>query len=70
MTEELDRQRAVEPRSEEQLRMQIAENIAYYRKQNGDTHSDWTGVQMDVDAYRKVVFEPYDLRVLEGTVDF
>ena len=39
-------------------------------KQNGDIHSDWTGVQMDVDAYRKVVFEPYDLRVLEGTVDF
>ena len=39
-------------------------------KQNGDIHSDWTGVQMDVDAYRKVVFEPYDLRVLQGTVDF
>ncbi len=40
MTEELDRQRAVEPRSEEQLRMQIAENIAYYRKQNGDTQAE------------------------------
>ena len=39
-------------------------------KQNGDIHSDWTGVKLDVDAYRKVVFEPYDLRVLEGTVDF
>ena len=34
-------------------------------KQNGDIHSDWTGVMMDVDAYRKVVFEPYDLRWLE-----
>ena len=36
-------------------------------KQNGDIHSDWTGVLMDVDAYRKVVFEPYDLRWLERT---
>ena len=34
-------------------------------KQNGDIHSDWTGVLMDVDAYRKVVFEPYDLRWIE-----
>ena len=34
-------------------------------KQNGDIHSDWTGVMMDVDAYRKVVFEPYDLRWIE-----
>ena len=34
-------------------------------KQNGDIHSDWTGVMLDVDAYRKVVFEPYDLRWLE-----
>jgi len=34
-------------------------------KQNGDIHSDWTGVMMDVDAYRKVVFEPYDLCWLE-----
>ena len=39
-------------------------------KQNGEIHSDWTGVRMDVDAYRKVVFEPYDLKVLDGTVDF
>ena len=36
-------------------------------KQNGDIHSDWTGVMMDVDAFRKVVFEPYDLRWLERT---
>ena len=34
-------------------------------KQNGDIHSDWTGVMMDVEAYRKVVFEPYDLRWME-----
>ncbi len=34
-------------------------------KQNGDIHSDWTGVMMDVDTYRKVAFEPYDLRWLE-----
>ena len=34
-------------------------------KQNGDIHSDWTGVLMDVDAYEKVVFEPYDLKWLE-----
>ena len=33
-------------------------------KQNGDIHSDWTGVLMDVDAYEKVVFEPYDLKWL------
>ena len=39
-------------------------------KQNGEIHSDWTGVKMDVDAYRKVVFEPYDLKVLDGTIDF
>ena len=35
-------------------------------KQNGDIHSDWTGVMMDVPAYEKVVFEPYDLKWLEG----
>ena len=31
-------------------------------KQNGDLHSDWDGTPLDVDAYRDVVFEPYDLR--------
>ena len=31
-------------------------------KQNGDIHSDWDGTLLDVDAYEKVVFEPYDLR--------
>lgn len=39
-------------------------------KQNGELHSDWTGVLLDVDRYRKVVFEPYDLKVLNGTIDF
>ncbi len=39
-------------------------------KQNGEIHSDWTGVKMDVEKYRRVTFEPYDLRVLEGAVDF
>ncbi|NLU23310.1 MAG: 4Fe-4S cluster-binding domain-containing protein [Clostridiales bacterium] len=39
-------------------------------KQTGEIHSDWTGVKLDVDAYRKVVYEPYDLRVLNGVVDF
>ena len=39
-------------------------------KQNGEIHSDWTGVKMDVDAYRKVVYEPYDLHVINGTIDF
>ena len=34
-------------------------------KQNGEIHSDWTGVKMDVEAYKKVVFEPYDLKWLE-----
>lgn len=34
-------------------------------KQNGDIHSDWTGVMMDVDAYEKVVFEPNDQKWLE-----
>ena len=33
-------------------------------KQNGDIHSDWTGVLLDVDAYEKVVYEPYDLKWL------
>ena len=36
-------------------------------KQTGEIHSDWTGVVMDVPAYEKVVFEPYDLKWLEGS---
>ena len=32
-------------------------------------HSDWTGVPLDVEAYRHVKFEPYDLKVLEGRVE-
>ena len=31
-------------------------------KQTGAIHSDWTGVELDVDAYEKVVYEPYDLK--------
>ncbi len=34
-------------------------------KQNGDIHSDWTGVMMDVEGYKKVVFEPDDQVWLE-----
>ena len=34
-------------------------------KQNGAIHSDWDGTPMDVEAYRQVVYEPYDLRVIE-----
>ncbi len=34
-------------------------------KQNGDIHSDWTGVMMDVPAYERVVFEPDDQKWLE-----
>ncbi len=34
-------------------------------KQNGDIHSDWDGTPLDVDAYRRVVFEPYDLKWLQ-----
>ncbi len=33
-------------------------------KQTGEPHSDWTGVPLDVEAYRHVKFEPYDLKVL------
>ena len=39
-------------------------------KQTGELHSDWTGVPLDVEKYRNVVFEPYDLKVLDGTIDF
>lgn len=34
-------------------------------KQNGDIHGDWDGKILDVDKYRNVRFEPYDLRWLE-----
>ncbi len=30
-------------------------------KQDGTLHSDWDGTVMDVDAYRRVIFEPFDL---------
>lgn len=38
-------------------------------KQTGEFHSDWTGVPLDLEAYRNVTYEPYDLRVLEGRVE-
>ena len=34
-------------------------------KQNGDIHSDWTGVPLDVEKYEKVVFEPNDQKWIE-----
>ena len=34
-------------------------------KQNGDIHGDWDGKILDVEKYRNVVFEPYDLKWLE-----
>ena len=41
-------------------------------KQNGEIHSDWDDrvmdYHLDVDAYRNVKFEPYDLRVIEGNI--
>jgi len=30
-------------------------------KQNGDIHGDWDGKILDVDKYREVTYEPYDL---------
>ena len=35
-------------------------------KQTGILHSDWDGTILDVEAYKNVVFEPYDLRWIEG----
>ncbi len=34
-------------------------------KQNGDLHSDWTGVPLDVERYEHVVFEPNDQKWIE-----
>ncbi len=39
-------------------------------KQTGEIHSDWTGVVMDLDRYHNAVYEPYDLKVINGVVDF
>ena len=38
-------------------------------KQTGAYHSDWTDVELDLEAYRNVRYEPYDLKVLEGCID-
>ncbi len=35
-------------------------------KQNGEIRSDWDETKLDVEKYRRVTFEPYDLKVLEG----
>ena len=34
-------------------------------KQNGDIHGDWDGKILDVEKYKNVTFEPYDLRWIE-----
>ncbi len=34
-------------------------------KQNGDIHGDWDGKVLDVEKYRHVTYEPYDLKWLE-----
>ena len=33
-------------------------------KQNGDFHSDWTNIPLDIEKYKKVKFEPFDLKFL------
>ena len=35
-------------------------------RQNGEIRSDWDETKLDVEAYRNVKFEPYDLRIIEG----
>ena len=44
----------------------IVYNILYdiLIKQNGDFHADWDGTPLDIEKYRKVKFEPYDLKFL------
>ena len=39
-------------------------------KQTGELHSDWDGTKLDVDGYRNVVFEPYDLKDLVVVTPF
>lgn len=45
----------------------VTYNILYdiLIKQTGEIHSDWDGTLLDVTAYEKVVYEPYDLKWLE-----
>ena len=44
----------------------ITYNILYdiLIKQNGDFHSDWDGTPLDIEKYKKVVFESYDLKFI------
>lgn len=41
-------------------------------KQNGDIHSDWDDrvmdYNLDIEAYKNVKYEPYDMRVIEGDI--
>ena len=39
-------------------------------KQTGELRSDWTEDVLDVEAYRKVIFYPYDMKVYNGVVEF
>ena len=34
-------------------------------KQTGNIHSDWDGTPLDIEAYKRVVFEPYDLKWIQ-----
>lgn len=38
-------------------------------KQTGEIHGDWDGKILDVDKYRNVTFEPYDLKWIEVIED-
>ena len=44
----------------------ITYNILYdiLIKQNGDFHSDWDNTPLDIERYKKVKYEPYDLKFL------
>ena len=44
----------------------ITYNILYdiLIKQNGDFHSDWDNTLLDIEKYKKVKYEPYDLKFL------
>ena len=38
-------------------------------KQNGELRSDWDETKLDVEAYKNVKFEPYDLHIIEGDLN-
>jgi hypothetical protein len=37
-------------------------------KQNGELRSDWDETKLDVEAYKNVKLEPYDLHIIEGVL--